>query len=87
MLAGQFHQQPPLSGHAWAPQSVLDLVARRLTVSSEAFQGFLDRHSRIDCLVPEDNKKMKDTRSKLSMSQRMCPHVRLPFGGLLPHSG
>ncbi|CAE7235272.1 Rsad2 [Symbiodinium sp. CCMP2592] len=35
--------------------------ARRLTVSSEAFQGFLDRHSQIDCLVPEDNEKMKDS--------------------------
>ncbi|CAE7312186.1 Rsad2 [Symbiodinium microadriaticum] len=35
--------------------------ARRLTVSSEEFQGFLDRHSQIDCLVPEDNEKMKDS--------------------------
>mmetsp|Transcript_94025 Transcript_94025/g.223783 ORF Transcript_94025/g.223783 Transcript_94025/m.223783 type:complete len:199 (+) Transcript_94025:869-1465(+) len=35
--------------------------ARRLTVSSEEFQCFLDRHSQIDCLVPEDNEKMKDS--------------------------
>ena len=65
------------SGYAVALQSVLDLVARRLTVSSEEFQGFLDRHSQIDCLVPEDNEKMKDARVAEPDRVSTCPFALL----------
>mmetsp|Transcript_2376 Transcript_2376/g.5639 ORF Transcript_2376/g.5639 Transcript_2376/m.5639 type:complete len:628 (+) Transcript_2376:22-1905(+) len=35
--------------------------AKKLTVSSEQFSAFLQRHKEIQCLVPEDNEKMKDS--------------------------
>ncbi|KAM9201005.1 S-adenosylmethionine-dependent nucleotide dehydratase RSAD2 [Dugong dugon] len=35
--------------------------AERFVVSDEEFEGFLDRHKEISCLVPESNQKMKDS--------------------------
>ncbi|XP_029794214.1 radical S-adenosyl methionine domain-containing protein 2 isoform X2 [Suricata suricatta] len=35
--------------------------AQRFLISDEEFQGFLDRHKEVSCLVPESNKKMKDS--------------------------
>ncbi|XP_054584312.1 S-adenosylmethionine-dependent nucleotide dehydratase RSAD2 [Eptesicus fuscus] len=35
--------------------------AERFVISEEEFQGFLDRHRGVPCLVPESNDKMKDS--------------------------
>ncbi|XP_006108914.2 radical S-adenosyl methionine domain-containing protein 2, partial [Myotis lucifugus] len=35
--------------------------AERFVISKEEFQGFLDRHREVPCLVPECNDKMKDS--------------------------
>ncbi|XP_049760837.1 radical S-adenosyl methionine domain-containing protein 2 [Elephas maximus indicus] len=35
--------------------------AERFVISDEEFEGFLDRHKEVSCLVPESNQKMKDS--------------------------
>ncbi|XP_075413265.1 S-adenosylmethionine-dependent nucleotide dehydratase RSAD2 isoform X1 [Tenrec ecaudatus] len=35
--------------------------AERFVISDEEFDGFLDRHKEVSCLVPESNQKMKDS--------------------------
>lgn len=32
--------------------------AERFVISNQQFQGFLDRHSSVKCLVPESNEKV-----------------------------
>jgi radical S-adenosyl methionine domain-containing protein 2 len=52
--------------------------ARNLTITSEQFKAFLDRHARQGCLVPEDNESMRDTY--LNLDERMR------YAGLPSHS-
>ncbi|XP_044940850.1 radical S-adenosyl methionine domain-containing protein 2 isoform X1 [Mustela putorius furo] len=35
--------------------------AQQFVISDEEFEGFLDRHNEVSCLVPESNQKMKDS--------------------------
>lgn len=35
--------------------------AQQFVISDEEFEGFLDRHKEVSCLVPESNQKMKDS--------------------------
>ncbi|KAG7241985.1 hypothetical protein INR49_024646 [Caranx melampygus] len=35
--------------------------AERFVISDQQFEEFLDRHSRISCLVPESNEKMRNS--------------------------
>ncbi|XP_040351921.1 S-adenosylmethionine-dependent nucleotide dehydratase RSAD2 isoform X2 [Herpailurus yagouaroundi] len=35
--------------------------AQQFIISDEEFEGFLDRHKEVSCLVPESNQKMKDS--------------------------
>nr|XP_055182947.1 S-adenosylmethionine-dependent nucleotide dehydratase RSAD2 isoform X2 [Nyctereutes procyonoides] len=35
--------------------------AQRFVISDEEFEGFLDRHKEVSCLVPESNQKMRDS--------------------------
>lgn len=35
--------------------------AERFVISDEEFEGFLDHHKEVSCLVPESNQKMKDS--------------------------
>ncbi|THV03346.1 radical SAM enzyme [Dendrothele bispora CBS 962.96] len=44
--------------------------ARRLLITSEQFQAFLDYHKELDCLIPESNEAMKD--SYLLLDEDMC---------------
>ncbi|PAA55452.1 hypothetical protein BOX15_Mlig028573g1 [Macrostomum lignano] len=43
--------------------------AETFVVTDEQFRSFLDRHSRVECLVPESNEKMRD--SYLILDERM----------------
>jgi radical S-adenosyl methionine domain-containing protein 2 len=43
--------------------------ARKLVITRQQFQTFLDRHASQRCLVPEDNESMKD--SYLNLDERM----------------
>ncbi|KAF8123295.1 hypothetical protein EV363DRAFT_1180238 [Boletus edulis] len=43
--------------------------ARHLTITTEQFEGFLQRHASQTCLVPEDNDAMKD--SYLNLDEKM----------------
>ncbi|KAG5637331.1 hypothetical protein H0H81_004977 [Sphagnurus paluster] len=45
--------------------------ARDLTITDEQFQSFLDRHKEQKCLVPEDNKAMRDTYLNLDEEMRL----------------
>ncbi|KIJ62489.1 hypothetical protein HYDPIDRAFT_94583 [Hydnomerulius pinastri MD-312] len=44
--------------------------ARKLTITREQFQAFLDRHASQKCLVPEDNEAMKDSYLNLDEEMR-----------------
>ncbi|KAK7436032.1 hypothetical protein VKT23_019334 [Stygiomarasmius scandens] len=44
--------------------------ARKLVVSPDRFQAFLDRHKELECLIPESNTAMKD--SYLLLDEDMC---------------
>lgn len=44
--------------------------ARKLVISSEQFNAFVERHKDLDCLVPESNEAMKD--SYLNLDENMC---------------
>jgi len=44
--------------------------ARHLTITSQQFQSFLDKHKSQSCLVPEDNNSMKDSYLNLDEEMR-----------------
>ncbi|KAJ7273173.1 hypothetical protein C8J57DRAFT_1435017 [Mycena rebaudengoi] len=44
--------------------------ARNLTITSEQFQAFVERHKSQKCLVPEDNEAMKDSYLNLDEEMR-----------------
>jgi len=58
--------------------------ARKLTITSEQFQSFLDRHKSLSCLVPEDNESMKDSYLLLDEEMRF---VLFSFANLIISTG
>jgi radical S-adenosyl methionine domain-containing protein 2 len=50
--------------------------ARSLTISDDEFKAFIDRHAGQPCLVPEDNKAMRDTY--LNLDEEMRYNIHLP---------
>lgn len=45
--------------------------ARKLVITKDQFQAFLDRHALQKCLVPEDNDAMKDSYLNLDEEMRL----------------
>jgi len=61
--------------------------ARNLVISDEQFEAFLERHKGQRCLVPEDNKTMKDSYLNLDEEMRRVMYTRLSCQHVMTKGG